>query len=228
MPLPINTTICSQPAILTANVSLCAESLYSNVPAFYDFEDLVPEPFDLLTACNGGDEYQEVLLELPGVCPECQETASCTFEEVAMHATGLCASSCDEVGLSLYPDVSRTEPVEYGNFGCDPTYYEIPSVPEAPVCEAKGASSIGTIEVNSIGLKDVSGVESTEGNDESSMTIETNVEVTEGYDESTGSTETEATRDGTSTEARESGSRQMVIIESSMLVIGVAVMILFV
>ena len=69
MPVWFDADTCTQPAnsaeFQTADLSLCAESLYSNVPAFYRFEDEVPIPFDLLTACNGGDLFQDLFIELP-------------------------------------------------------------------------------------------------------------------------------------------------------------------
>ena len=160
MPVWFDADTCSQPAygaaFKAADLSLCAESLYNNVPAFYRFEDEVSTPFDLLTACNGGDLFQDLFYELPYICPDCQKTASCTAEEVAMHASGLCTYFCDGIGMSLYPDLNRTEAPEYGNFGCDPGYFTIPSIPDAPACQASGTSSLDSIEVNDIVLKDVS------------------------------------------------------------------------
>jgi hypothetical protein len=161
MPLWFDTSVCSQPANTTdfqaLNVSLCAESLYSNVPVFYGFEDEVQEPFDLLTVCNNVELFGELLTEMPYLCPGtgCVDE-TCTAEEIALYADGLCTYICNDVGVSHYPNVSDTEPYEYGNWACAPMYYPIPSIPDAPVCQAKGSASLDSIEVSGIVLKDVS------------------------------------------------------------------------
>jgi hypothetical protein len=134
--------------------------LYSNVQAFYNFNDTIPEyanrQFDLMNVCSGGDTYQDLLLVMPYLCPECQANFSCHQEDLVIRATEICTSICNEVNLTLYPDLNDTEPYEYGNAACDPQYFPIPSIPEAPACVAKGVSSIDTIEVSGIALKDIS------------------------------------------------------------------------
>ncbi|KAL7480614.1 hypothetical protein ACHAW6_006293 [Cyclotella cf. meneghiniana] len=153
----LNSSWCAEPAtsedFQSSNLSLCAQTMYENVPLFYHFDTEVESAFDLLTACNGGDTFQALFDEMPDLCPPCQVAANCTHEEVAFHAQDLCASLCNEVtGLSLYPDMNRTKPYEYGNWGCSPSYYYEPNAPEASVCRAKGNSSIDAIEVNDIVL----------------------------------------------------------------------------
>ncbi|KAL7516290.1 hypothetical protein ACHAWX_001320 [Stephanocyclus meneghinianus] len=169
----LNSSWCLEPAISEgfqeSNLSLCAQKMYENIPLFYGFDSEVESTFDQLTACNGGDAFQDLFIELPDLCPICQTTGNCTSEEVVLHAQDLCAALCDEVvGLSLYPDLNRTEPYEYGNWGCNPLYYREPTVPEAPVCQTKGVASFDSIEVNDIVLADIPGNAPTEGNLESS------------------------------------------------------------
>eukprot|EP00804_Cyclotella_cryptica_P014627 CCRYP_012662-RA/>CCRYP_012662-RA protein AED:0.27 eAED:0.27 QI:175/1/1/1/1/1/2/513/710 len=169
----LNSTWCLEPAtseeFQAVNLSLCAQKLYENVPQFYGFDNDVESTFDLLTACNGGDAFQDLFIDLPDLCPKCQSAANCTYEEVALHAQGVCTVLCDEViGLSLYPDLNRTEPYKYGNWGCNPYYYHEPTVPEASVCEAKGLTSFDSVEVNDVVLMDIPGKAPTDNNLETS------------------------------------------------------------
>lgn len=161
MPVWFDASICSQPANTTdfqaLDLSLCAESVYSNVPAFFGFEDQVQESFDLLTVCNNAALFGELLTEIPYLCPETGCAAEiCTAEEIAMYAAGMCNNFCKDVGVSQYPNVSDTEPYEYGNWACNPSYYPNPSIPDAPECQAKGIDSLESIKVGDIVLKDVS------------------------------------------------------------------------
>jgi hypothetical protein len=91
---------------------------------------------------------------MPYLCPEeCQATASCTPEELALHAQGICAASCVEsAGVTAYPDLNDTEPFEYGNWACPQNYYDAPSMPDASACQPMGASSINSVKVNDIVL----------------------------------------------------------------------------
>jgi hypothetical protein len=159
MPLWLNSSWCMKPAtseeFQDTNLSLCAQMLYEHVPEFFGF--LFPEvesTFDLLTACNGGDSFADLLYSMPYLCPEeCQATASCTPEELALHAQGICAASCVEsAGVTAYPDLNDTEPFEYGNWACPQNYYDAPSMPDAPACQPMGASSINSVKVNDIVL----------------------------------------------------------------------------
>jgi hypothetical protein len=159
MPLWLNSTWCLSPATTSefqdSDLSLCAQVMYENVPLFFGFQHEVQSTFDLLAACNGGDAFQDLFDDLPHLCPDCRATASCTAEELAIHAQGLCSELCPtQAGVSLYPDLSSTEPYNYGNFGCNQSYYHEPSIPSAPTCERKGVSSIDSIEVNDIVLMD--------------------------------------------------------------------------
>ena len=119
-----NASICSSPSseefYPSQNYSLCAERLYENVPKFFNAEDIAPFAFDLFTACNGvGPLYSLLLGYVPGLCPECQLTSSCTEEEIAAHAQGFCLDECDiYLGMSLYPDLSRTDPYNSSVLGC--------------------------------------------------------------------------------------------------------------
>jgi len=156
----LNSSWCLEPAtsedFQSFNLSLCAQTLYENVPLFYRFDTEVESTFDLLTACNGGDTFQDLFDQFPDLCPPCQGAANCTHEEVAFHAQNLCAIVCNEVtGLSLYPDINRTKPYEYGNWGCSPTYYYDPVAPEASACHAIGNASIDFIKVNDIVLSEI-------------------------------------------------------------------------
>ena len=195
MPMWFDTSICIEPAtsdeFKAANVSACTELVYTNVPKMFRFEDEVDQPFDLPTVCNGGAIFDELLLELPYLCPEeCRSTSTCKEDELAAHANGVCTFICNEVNLSLYPDLSRAETdAAYGNFGCDPFFYSpVPSIPDAPACQIKG--NIDSIEVSDIVLKDISYVEETEPAEETEPTEETEPE-TESVTESDPTAETE-------------------------------------
>lgn len=181
LPPWFDTSVCSKPATTpefqAADLSLCTESMYSNIPAFFDFEDEVPQPFDLLFVCNNQALLGELLAEMPYLCPETCASETCAEEEVVMQAIGVCASICNDVGLSLYPNTTLSEPVEYGNWMCEPTYYPIPSIPEAPACQANGVDSLDSVEVSAITLKDVSAsVDSTSVEDSTEETVETTEE----------------------------------------------------
>lgn len=195
MPMWFDTSICIEPAtsdeFKAANVSACTELVYTNVPKMFRFEDEVDQPFDLPTVCNGGAIFDELLLELPYLCPEeCRSTSTCKEDELAAHANGVCTFICNEVNLSLYPDLSRAETdAAYGNFGCDPFFYNpVPSIPDAPACQIKG--NIDSIEVSEIVLKDISNVEETEPAEETepetdSVTEQEPIEEVESTEETT-------------------------------------------
>ena len=190
-----DTSICIEPAtsdeFKAANVSACTELVYTNVPAMFRFEDEVDQPYDLPTVCNSGAIFDELLIELPYLCPEeCRAASSCTQEELAAHANGVCTFLCNDVNLSLYPDLSRTESAAYGNFGCDPAYDPVPSIPDVPACQIKG--NIDSIEVSDIILKDISNVEETKPAEETEFVEETDsVTETEPVEETEPVTESE-------------------------------------
>ncbi|KAL3783071.1 hypothetical protein HJC23_012108 [Cyclotella cryptica] len=168
----LNSSWCLEPAtseeFQSSNSSLCAQTMYENVPLFYRFDKEGELTFDLLTACSGGNEFQDLFYEFPDLCPTCRVTANCTHDDVALHAQNLCATLCNEVnGLSLYPDMNRTKPYQYGNWGCSPTYYHEPYVPDAPVCQARGNANIDFIQLNGIALLDIPNDTLVEANSES-------------------------------------------------------------
>jgi hypothetical protein len=236
MPPWFDTDTCSQPATTTefqaADLSLCAESMYLNVPAFYNFEDEVDQSFDLLTVCTYPALFGELLMELPYLCPETCASETCTADEIAMQASGVCNSICNDVGMSLYPNLTRTEPAEYGNWACEPVYYPVPSIPDAPACLARGVSSLDSIEVSAITLKDIANDEVTEdgsGADTSSTVDSTEGTGTDSIDttdntEQNYSIEDEGTDTTAETQSDDESSGMKAIADIFILVIGVAVL----
>jgi len=78
---------------------------------------------------------------LPGICPDngCTETQSCSKESLRVWAQGVCKVNCRKVGLSLYPDLTRTEPYNTGNIACPNPFFDAPTLAEPPACEAMGS-----------------------------------------------------------------------------------------
>jgi Copper type II ascorbate-dependent monooxygenase, C-terminal domain/Copper type II ascorbate-dependent monooxygenase, N-terminal domain len=128
-----------------ANSSACAQGFFDNVPIFFEFEDF-QLTFDALTMCNSEWYETDILPYLPGTCPECYVTRSCTAEEVAVHGQNVvCPHKCNRIGVSVYPNISLTNPYNQGLYGCEDegstdyfTFMPAVELPESPNCTAVG------------------------------------------------------------------------------------------
>jgi len=141
-------TWCSAPPLeeMGSFGSRCAEKLYADVPAFYKqaFEAFGYDgpSFTFPDMCNGGDETKDLREALP-VCPkDCSETQSCSANELVVAAKEACQATCGSLGLSLYPDNSRTELFKTANIGCPTPLFDPPTLAEPEKCVAKGALPI--------------------------------------------------------------------------------------
>lgn len=155
-PVWFNATECTQPGTGPfANVSQCAQSYFENIPAFFNFEDDVEQPFDALTMCNADWYETTVEPDLPNICPPCSKSKNCTAEEVVGYGQmGVCQARCGgEGGVTVWPDTSQTEPYTQTVYGCMQEGVELqrwggysfvaPSSPPAgKTCEAKGISLV--------------------------------------------------------------------------------------
>ena len=88
--------------------------------------------------CNGGDKTAELREHLP-ICPECAETQSCSEKELLARALGVCESTCKEIGLTLFPDNTRTEIYGTVNLGCPTKLFDPPNLSESKACLVKGS-----------------------------------------------------------------------------------------
>ena len=90
--------------------------------------------------CNGGPLGAQIRNALPGVCPDngCTETQSCSEEELLEHAKSVCERNCATIGLTLFPDLSRTEPYNTVNAKCPTPFFDAPTLAKPASCEVKG------------------------------------------------------------------------------------------
>ena len=90
--------------------------------------------------CNGGDETAE-LREALSICPTegCTETQSCSEELMRDWAQGVCGFSCGVFGLTVYPDLNRTEVYNTANVNCPNAFFDAPTLAEPDVCQVKGS-----------------------------------------------------------------------------------------
>ncbi|KAL7544418.1 hypothetical protein ACHAWF_007803 [Thalassiosira exigua] len=163
-------TWCSSPPMEGSFGSLCAEMLYKNVPGFfkqifvavgYDGPDL-----SLSIVCNGGPltaPIREGLSFLLPICPEeCSEGQWCLFSEneLRAHAQSSCELLCGEFGLSLYPDLGRTELFSTSNILCPTRLFDKPTLAERQACQARGIlpqdiTLNGVVRVDESGTDDI-------------------------------------------------------------------------
>lgn len=134
---------CSQPSLDEDFESKCAEKLYTDVPGFSQYFDRIGyegPSFDYPTLCNGGGLSEGIRSKLPDICPDngCVESQNCSEEELREWAEGVCSFNCGKIGLSLYPDMSRTEPFNTANMGCTNSFFDAPSLAEPAACQAQG------------------------------------------------------------------------------------------
>ena len=141
-------TWCSTPPLeeMGSFGSRCAEKLYADVPAFYkqtfDAYGYDGPSFTFSDMCNGGEETKDLREDLP-ICPkDCSETQSCSANELVVAVKQACQATCDSLGLSLYPDNSRTELFETANIGCPTPLFDPPTLAEPEKCVARGALPI--------------------------------------------------------------------------------------
>ncbi|MBV5280237.1 MAG: hypothetical protein J0651_02965, partial [Actinobacteria bacterium] len=83
-------------------------------------------PLNKPRLCNGGNETK-AFRELLPICPECAETQACSEEELLGWAQGVCESTCKEIGLTLFPDTTRTELYGTANLGCPTKLFDPPN-----------------------------------------------------------------------------------------------------
>mmetsp|Transcript_39423 Transcript_39423/g.82921 ORF Transcript_39423/g.82921 Transcript_39423/m.82921 type:complete len:745 (+) Transcript_39423:77-2311(+) len=135
---------CSKPPTEEVFGSLCEEELFNDVPGFYNllFTNIYGydgAPFSMPEMCNGGDITADIRALLP-ICPDdgCTETQSCSDELIRGWAQGVCAYNCNQIGVTLYPDVSDTTPFDSLTWGC-PNFNRPASLAERKACKVKGS-----------------------------------------------------------------------------------------
>jgi len=152
---------CSQSSSEKDFESKCAEQLYIDVPGFSQFfaSSLGYDgpSFDYPTLCNGGGLTAKVRSMSPGICPDngCTETQSCSEEELREWVEGVCEFNCGKFGLTLYPDLSRTEPYNTANIACPNSFFDAPTLAEPAACQAKGSLPQRIELTNAEALEDV-------------------------------------------------------------------------
>lgn len=144
---------CSSPPTIEAFGSQCAEQLYTNVTGFYrrfltEVLGYDGPDFDMPTFCNGGEDYDPIKNFLP-ICPDdgCQETGTCSDELIGGWAYGVCEYNCGTLGLSLYPDESKTELFNSITYGC-PSFFNAPTLAKPEACKARGSLPLTNIELS--------------------------------------------------------------------------------
>ena len=137
---------CTQPSSNDDFESQCAEKLYTDASGFSAvLTSILTEhngpSFGLEGLCNGGALGSKLLSAVLGICPDsgCTETQTCTKEELKEWAKGVCALNCAKFGLTLYPDLTRTEPYSTANIACPTTVFDAPTLAEPDACEVKGS-----------------------------------------------------------------------------------------
>lgn len=146
-----DTKWCSLPSMDDTFASMCEEKMYTDFPGFYsmlfEFWSYDGPSFDYPAVCNGGDLTKDLRVGLPPtlwltdyeVCPEgCVETQSCSEEELLEHAKLMCQANCGVHGLSLYPDLNKTEAYNAVNLGCPQAMFHAPTLAEPEECQARG------------------------------------------------------------------------------------------
>jgi len=61
-------------------------------------------------------------------------------------AKGVCEYNCGKIGLSLYPDTSRTEPFNTANVACPTSLFDKPTLAEPASCQKKGSLSSALVQ----------------------------------------------------------------------------------
>mmetsp|Transcript_1807 Transcript_1807/g.3045 ORF Transcript_1807/g.3045 Transcript_1807/m.3045 type:complete len:124 (+) Transcript_1807:714-1085(+) len=76
----------------------------------------------------------------PGICPDngCTESQNCSKEDLRTWAEDVCEFNCGQFGLTLYPDLTRTEPYNTANIACPNSFFDAPTLAEPAACQAKG------------------------------------------------------------------------------------------
>lgn len=141
-----------------SDASLCAQSLYEDVPeflkAFFVTFGELPRNFSLPDLCNGYAPFYHAFLldQFPGLCPSnCGAAVPsggggvwgelCTEEMLATHAQDFCVHWCpSSMGVSAYPDTgvdgggtNHSGAFDYGVWGCPENnrYFHSPApIPE--------------------------------------------------------------------------------------------------
>jgi len=143
---------CRQPSMDEDFESQCAEKLYNDVPGFSSFFSTVAgydgPSFNYPTLCNGGALGAKLREQLPDFCPTtgCTETQDCSEEVLKEWAKGVCEYNCGKIGLSLYPDTSRTEPFNTSNVACPTSLFDKPTLAEPESCQKKGSLSSALVQ----------------------------------------------------------------------------------
>ena len=141
-PVRIDTSMCYTAGTdAFVGVSACAQQFVENIPRFFGVEDQAPFTFGALEMCNA-NWYASIQAILPDSCPECHLSKSCTEQEIIQYAQNVvCPMQCNQLGLSVYPDVSQTEAAyDHGVRGCSGgvDYVKYEQRPEEAGCIQKG------------------------------------------------------------------------------------------
>mmetsp|Transcript_36888 Transcript_36888/g.82994 ORF Transcript_36888/g.82994 Transcript_36888/m.82994 type:complete len:725 (-) Transcript_36888:117-2291(-) len=121
--------------------SMCEEKLYSDVTSFYKTM-LQGRGFNMpsigLQALCGSSMAASIKKRLQ-LCPEeCDDIGQCSDDEIRTHALATCERVCSQIGVTLYPDTSRTEIYNSVNAFCPTRMFDAPTLATPQTCKARG------------------------------------------------------------------------------------------
>ena len=123
--------------------SMCEEKLYSDVTSFY--KTLLQERGFSMPTSNIGlpalcsSPMAAAFNNRLQLCPEeCDDIGQCSDDEIRAHALSTCERVCSQVGVTLYPDTSRSELFNSVNVFCPTRMFDAPTLAPPQTCKAKG------------------------------------------------------------------------------------------
>ena len=109
------------------------------------------------TLCNVGGLPVNTRDMMPGSRSDngCTETQNWSEEELRDWAEGVCEFSCTKFGVTLYPDLSCTEPYNTTNLACPNPFFDVPTLVEPAACQANNSLPQSIELINSDTLEEV-------------------------------------------------------------------------
>ena len=134
-------TWCSMAPVDESFGSMCEEKLYSDVIGFHKTmlqgRGLNMPSIGLPALC--GSSMAAPIKKRLQLCPEeCDDIRQCSDDELRAHALATCERVCSQIGVTLYPDTSRTEIYNTVNAFCPTRMFDAPTLSPPQTCKARG------------------------------------------------------------------------------------------
>lgn len=101
--------LCTQPSTASAEISKCAEVYADDALLFFVGMSLGISAHEVCNHGAMGYSVERILMIAPDACPDCYLTSSCTRNDtIAFGTSNICPGYCNNVGLSVYPNMSKT------------------------------------------------------------------------------------------------------------------------